>query len=103
MAQQMAAAAADIRDGAGAAEVVRGEDASQLRVSLGRHRLVEDAVRFGVARQLTPRAGFEHVLAGRLSRANGVFDLADHRPHHREAEHPRHRAHRLRVIGAQQA
>jgi hypothetical protein len=96
--QEVAAAAGDVGDLVEPREVVAPEDRGDLRVGVGRHRLVEDAGDVRVRRHVREEAFRDGLLDGRVTGSHRVLELAIGAPHDGYSHHANEGAHRLRMI-----
>jgi predicted ATPase len=71
-AQQVAATAADVANGAEAREVVGGQHAGDVALRLGGHRRVEDGTGVGVSAEIAPETARRDLLACQFASAHGV-------------------------------
>src|SRR6185503_17787166 len=73
-----------------------------LSLRLGSHGFVEDPARVGMFLKVSPEPLGERFLGSRMARPDAVLEFAVRVPVHAQSEHPGQRAHRVRVVRAEQ-
>src|SRR5687768_15680893 len=98
----MTAAAANVGDGVKCRKVVAPQDAGNLSRSFPHHRLVEKTGRLRILAEVLPVTAWEDFLLNRLSGPQGIGEVFESSPIHRQTDHPDKRSHRLWMVRSQQ-